>query len=225
MSDCEKNSFIQFLVSESRKKTQQNDCLQKTIDDLSDRLRGMQLTLDKIESSQDATRAENLKLNAQLSGQGAHLKSMQSELKKSLRETAKYRGLYDVLRDEKFVGTSQKSVKSRPEAGRDDDKDDWDGTVNFSDDESNSETGPVTNSATAKESSSTISSDGATADSMKEHTKQERSYRQGLKYNTMKGGATILHKCDLSRIPAGATIIRTELRSSFHFISRIEEHQ
>lgn len=71
MSDSEKNSFILFLVSESRKKTQQNDCLQKTIDDLSDRLHGMQLTLDKIESAQHATHDENIKLNAQLSGQGA----------------------------------------------------------------------------------------------------------------------------------------------------------
>lgn len=54
---------------------------------------------------------------------------MQSELKKSLREIAKYHGLYEVLRDEKFVGTSQKSSgKSRPEAGRDDGKGDWDGT-------------------------------------------------------------------------------------------------
>lgn len=66
MSDSEKNSFIQFLVSESRKKSCQNDCLQKTIDDLSDRLRVMQLTLDKIESSQEATHAEKLQLNTKL---------------------------------------------------------------------------------------------------------------------------------------------------------------
>lgn len=124
MSDSEKNSFIQYLVSESRKKSQQNGCLQETIDDFSDGLRVMQLTLDKIESSQDATHAEKLQLNAQLSVKCAHLKSMQSELQKVLSEATKYRGLYEVLRDEKFVGTSQKSVKSRPETGRDDGKDD-----------------------------------------------------------------------------------------------------
>lgn len=129
MSDSEKTSFIQFLVAESHKKDQQNHHLQQTIDAQGERLSIMQLTLDKIESAQHATHDENAKLNAQLSRQGASLKSMQSELKKSLRETAKYRGLYEVLRDEKFVGTSQKSSgKSRPEAGRDDGKGDWDGT-------------------------------------------------------------------------------------------------
>lgn len=60
---------------------------------------------------------------------------------------------------------------------------------------------------------------------MKEAKKEERPYRQGLKYNTMKAEATILHQCDLTCIPQGATIIKTELKSTFHSISRIEEHQ
>ncbi len=151
MSDTEKNSFIQFLAAESHRKDQQNSRLQKTIDDQGERLNAMQLTLEKIESAQHATREENIKLNAQLSGQGASLKSMQSELKKSLRETAKYRSLYEVLRDEKFVGTSQKSGKSRPAVGRDDDKDDWTGTGNTGDDESIADTGSVTHPQTDKE--------------------------------------------------------------------------
>ena len=99
-SDTEKNSFIQFLAAESHRKDQQNSRLQKTIDDQGERLSAMQLTLDKIESAQHATRDENIKLNAQLSGQGASLKSMQSELNKALSEAAKYRSLYEVLRDE-----------------------------------------------------------------------------------------------------------------------------
>lgn len=225
MSNSEKNSFIQFLVAESYKKDQQIDRLQQTIDAQGQRQSVMQLTLDKIESAQHATRDENIKLNAQLSRQGASLKSMQSELKKSLREAAKYRGLYEVLRDEKFAGTSQKSGKSRSEAGRDDDKDDWTGTGNTGDDESIADTGSVTHPQTDKECSGPTCSDSVNTDSVEEHKKEERPYRQGLKYNTMKAEATILHKCDLTRIPAGATIIKTEIRSSFHFISRIEEHQ
>ncbi|MFA6779564.1 MAG: hypothetical protein WCU80_07285 [Paludibacteraceae bacterium] len=70
MSNSEKNSFIQFLVAESNKKDQQIDHLQQTIDAQGERLSGMQLTLDKIESAQHATRDENIKLNAQLSRQG-----------------------------------------------------------------------------------------------------------------------------------------------------------
>ena len=76
-----------------------------------------------------------------------------------------------------------------------------------------------------KECSGPTCSDSVNTDSVEEHKKEERPYRQGLKYNTMKAEASILHKCDLTRIPAGATSIKTEIRSSFHFISRIEEHQ
>lgn len=164
MSDSKKKSFIQFLVSEPRNKSRQNDCLQKTFDDLSDRLRVMQLTLDKIKGSQNATHAENLQLTAQLSDQCACLKSMRSELQKTLGEVAKYRVLYEVLRNEKFVGTSQKSLTSCPEAGRDDNKDDWDGTGNagVAESTSDSASGSVTSSSTVTECSSSSSSDGAT---------------------------------------------------------------
>lgn len=79
---------------------------------------------------------------------------MQSELKKSLREIAKYHGLYEVLRDEKFVGTSQKSSgKSRPEAGRDDGKGDWDGTESSGENTYSTKKKNVTDSATTKDSS------------------------------------------------------------------------
>lgn len=106
-------------------------------------------------------------------------------MKNALRESAKYRGLYEVLRDEKFVGTSQKSGKSRSEVGRDDDKDEWDGTANVSDDEPNSETDSATDSATAKTCSSLTSSDRVPTDSVEEYTKQERPYRQGLVSETL----------------------------------------
>lgn len=177
MSDSKKNSFIQFFVSESRNKSRKNDCLQKKIDDLSDRLRVIQQTLDKKESSQDATHTENLKLTAQLSDQCACLKSMQSKLQKSLHEAAKYRVFYELLRNEKFVGTSKKSLKSRLEAGRDNDKDEWDGKAM-----------PVLMS---------LPSDGATTDALEPPIKEERSNRQGVKYYTINSGAAILHKCDL----------------------------
>ena len=168
MSDSEKISFIQFLVAESPKKDQQNGHLQQTIDAQGKRLSSMQLTLDKIESAQHATRYENIKLNAQLVLQSKNLKKLQSDsttnskaLNKTLLEAAKYRGLYEVLRDEKFVGTSQKSGKSRPEAGRDDDKDDWTGTGNTGDKESIADTASVTHPETDKECATPTCSDSA----------------------------------------------------------------
>lgn len=124
MSDSEKISFIQFLESESHKKDDQIHRPQQTIDAQSERLSTMQDTLDCI---QRIARDENVWLHAQLAMQGDNLKKLQANskaLSRPVREAAKYRGLYKVLRDEKFSGTSQKSV--RPESGRD--EDDWDGT-------------------------------------------------------------------------------------------------
>jgi hypothetical protein len=167
------------LAAESHRKDQQNSRLQKTIDDQGERLDAMQLTLDNIQSSQEMTRDENIKLNAQLLVQGRGLKSMQIELKKALREADKYKGLYEVLRDEKFIGSNQKKRKSTPASGRDDDKDDWDGTGNAGDDEFNSETGSATEPEAGKEnkensehfcsdSANTISGTQATVDMLVE---------------------------------------------------------
>lgn len=225
MSELEKNSFIQFLVTESHTKDLQNSSLQKTIDDLVDRLNTVQLTLDAIRSAQHDTLSENIKLNAQLVMQGNNLKKLSADscanakaLQKALREVDKYRSLYEVLRDEKFVGTSQKTRSSRPKSGRDDDKEEWDGTEDDENDKFNSE-------SETDVSGSSSSLDISKTNSIENPKREERPYRQGLKYNTMKAEATVLHKCDLTRIPADAKIVKTEIRSTFHSISRIEEHQ
>lgn len=225
MSDSEKTSFIQFLVAESRKKDEQIGCLQKTIDNLSAGQHTMQLTLDRIQKTQSETRDENVKLNAQLLAQGTHLKSIQCALKKAVVEADKYRSLYEVLRDEKFVGMSQKTQKSSAKQGRDDDKDTWDGTGDEGNAGSDSHTVSTMESGTEHADPGSASSSGGSSDSFSASPQQERPYRLGLKYNTMKAEATVVHKCDLRRIPEGSTIVKTEIRSSFHFISRIEEHQ
>ena len=133
MSDSEKTSFFQFLVTESQKKDQQISHLQKTIDSQGGRLNSMQVTLNNIESLLNEAQAQNSKLNTQLISQGEYLKEMQAgsqanakALKKALQQADKYKSLYEVLRHEKFVDTSQKFGKSRPEPGRDDNKGNWD---------------------------------------------------------------------------------------------------
>lgn len=169
----------------------------------------VQLTLDRIESEQHATRDENLQLHDQLTAQG----KLQSDLSKSLLEADKYRSLYEVLRDEKFVGASQKSVTSRGEHGRDD-KGDWDGTGNDADTVCTSDKESAPNSDTVDSASASTSPDSGNAVSDQAFLKVSGPYRQSMKYHTMKAEARIFHKCDLSRIPSGSTIIKTELRST-----------
>ena len=86
--------------------------------------------LDDIENAQKATgyaRCYQQSACRIEQDEGSELVKTQKELRKSQREAKKYRELYEVLRDEKFVTKSQKSKQGKTK-GRDDDKDDWDGT-------------------------------------------------------------------------------------------------
>ena len=137
MSESEKESFINFLVSEFRKKDEQIGRLQDANDRQSESLSAMQKTLESIEEKLDASRktiesSEKTieRLHTQLTTQGNTLKSVESELKKSRREAEKYKSLYEVLKTEKFSQTSQSSKYSRRSSGRDDGKEEWDGSDN-----------------------------------------------------------------------------------------------
>ena len=88
----------------------------------------MQKTLENIEFDTSLKTIEQL--HTQLNTQGSTLKSVESELKKSSREAEKYKSLYEVFKMEKFSQTSQSSKYSRRSSGRDDEKDEWDGSHN-----------------------------------------------------------------------------------------------
>ena len=101
---------------------------------ISKTLKRLQATLDAISSqlAESNKMKEVLQkgfdnMQAQLIVMKDELVKTQKELRKSQREAKKYRELYEVLRDEKFVTKSQKSKQGKTK-GRDDDKDDWDGT-------------------------------------------------------------------------------------------------
>ncbi|WP_106830634.1 hypothetical protein [Parabacteroides pacaensis] len=102
MSESEKESFINFVVSESRKKDERIDRLQDANDRQSESLSTMQKTLDSIEKKFDTSQKTIEQLHTQLNTLGGTLKSVESELKKFRREAEKYKSLYEVLKTEKF---------------------------------------------------------------------------------------------------------------------------
>ncbi|MCI1647903.1 MAG: IS66 family transposase [Bacteroides sp.] len=217
MSDSEKASFIDFMAGMVKEKSLRNAELQKTIDRQGERLDGLQASLDTIERMLKDSRHENNQLNAQLTEQGKILTSLRVELssntkalEKARREVEKYKSLYEVLKTEKFGSPSQKHKRPDPGCGRDDAKDDWDGTPDD----------PATGETSSEELDTEVD---LLSESSKD--KQERAYRQGLKYERMNARVTVMHKCDRSRIPAGAQIIKTEIRSTFHTVNRMEEHR
>ena len=55
--------------------------------------------------------------------------------------------------------------------------------------------------------------------------KEDREYRKGLKYNTMKASRVILHKSDRSQLPVGSVVIRSYTkRYSYDEIVEFVEH-
>lgn len=135
MTDSEKNDFINFIYGQLNEREAQNEALHVKLDAQMDRFDKLQATLDAISSqlAESNKMKEVLQkgfdnMQIQLVGMKDELVKTQKELRKSQREAKKYRELYEVLRDEKFVTKSQKSKQSKAK-GRDDDKDDWDGTV------------------------------------------------------------------------------------------------
>ena len=55
--------------------------------------------------------------------------------------------------------------------------------------------------------------------------KEDRGYRKGMKYNTMKASRVILHKSDRSQLPAGAVVIRSYTKHySYDEIVEFVEH-
>ena len=218
MTDSEKNAFINFIYGQLKEREAQIETLHAKLDAQMDRFDKLQATLDAISSqfAESNKMKEVLQkgfdnMHAQLDQMKNELVKTQKELRKSQREAKKYKELYEVLRDEKFVSKSQKS-KQNKEKGRDDDKDDWDGT-----------TASNSSSSAGSESESTPVETGSSSMECKaEKEPEDRSYRQGMKYETMHAdGTKKAYRCDRSLIPEGSKITKVEFRKRIHEEKRL----
>ncbi len=105
----------------------------------------------------------------------------------------------------RFATTSQKArhtAKKAEAATRDEEREDHDGTI--------------------PPASSDVEIEETTEAAPK---KEDREYRKGMKYNTMKASRVILHKSDRSQLPEGAVVIRSYTkRYSYDEIVEFVEH-
>ena len=210
MTDSEKNDFINFIYGQLKEREAQNEALHAKLDAQMDRFDKLQATLDAISSqlAESNKMKEVLQkgfdnMQAQLIVMKDELVKTQKELRKSQREAKKYRELYEVLRDEKFVTKSQKSKQGKTK-GRDDDKDDWDGT------------------STPASESTPVEAENPSPEANSEKQPEPRPYRQGKKYETMHAdGAKKAYRCDRSLIPEGCKITKVEFRKRIHEEKRL----
>ncbi len=139
-----------------------------------------------------------------------HSQEMQSLLQKNQELQQSIMDLTSAIRLNKknrFATTSQKTRHSsqkdeRPT--RDEEREDHDGTPTSAPSAADVEVEETTEAAPVKE---------------------DREYRKGMKYNTMKASRVILHKSDRSQLPVGSVVIRSYTkRYSYDEIVEFVEH-
>lgn len=169
-------------------------------------LRGM---LRDLQAQLEESNAVNRRNSEQLDRLYKLVESQSEQLKASQEEKKQFLVIIEKLESQLAIGKkmhfgskSMKGTHKKPEShGKDDGKDDFDGT-------SGSLTQEIEEEEPEQESS----------------TKARSSDRKGTKYSKLEADAKVTHECDRSKIPADALIIGTEIRKVFDQINLIIEH-
>jgi len=183
MSPEEMSRYIQFLFNQ--------------LEEIKEELRRANTTIAENASEQKRLNALVLSLTNQLNEALHNLQELQREnedLKASARISKKHR----------FGSPSQKGItKTKDVAGRDDGKDDFDGT-----------TGSLP---------STTDKDSCDEETAKEEN-DNRASRKGCTNTKMSADCQVLHECDMTRIPSGAIVLKKSIRKVFDSVNLIVEH-
>ena len=189
MSPEEMNRYIQFLFEQ----IQQKDAQHK---ELLEQLAGIKGELKAATSEQKRLNALVLSLTNQLHEAlqaNAELVRKNEDLQSSARVSKKHR----------FGSSSQKGCKALDDvSGRDDNKDDFDGTAD------------------------SLSESSCMSDIVSESPVSSSSHpsRKGCTNKTMSADYQVFHKCDMSMIPADAKVLKKSIRKVFDSVNLIVEH-
>ena len=190
MSPEEMSRYIQFLFEQIQQKDAQHKELLEQIAEIKGELK-------QANSEQKRLNALVLSLTNQLNEAlqaNAEQSRIITDLQSSLSISKKYR----------FGSISQKGISKKKEvAGRDDDKDDFDGTASS------------LSSNTDIKGNDEIPSEGMCTN---------RASRKGCTNTKMSADCQVLHECDMTRIPSGAIVLKKSIRKVFDSVNLIVEH-
>lgn len=190
MSPEEMSRYIQFLFDQ----IQQKDAHHK---ELLEQIAGIKGELKQANSEQKRLNALVLSLTNQLNEAlqaNAEQSRIIADLQSSLRVSKKHR----------FGSPSQKGItKTKDVTGRDDGKEDFDGTAGSLPPMADADT---CNDETAKEKN------------------DNRASRKGCTNTKMSADCQVLHECDMTRIPSDAIILKKSIRKVFDSVNLIVEH-
>ena len=183
MSPEEMHRYIQFLFTQ--------------LEDIKEELRRANAIIAENASEQKRLNALVLSLTNQLNDALQKIQNLLLEnesLKSSLR----------VFKKQRFSSSSQKGIVKKEEAnGRDDDKDDFDGTSASVQTSIDSESIEVSSSVNGN---------------------QNRVSRKGCSNSKMSADYQVLHRCDMNQIPSDAIILKKSIRKVFDSVNLIVEH-
>lgn len=189
MSPEEMRRYIQFLFEQ----IQEKDARHK---ELLEQLAGIKEELRIANSEQQRLNALVLSLTNQLH-EAQQTNAEQSRIITDLQSSAR------VSKKHRFGSSSQKGrCKVKEVPGRDDNKDDFDGTAD-SLNESSCMPDVVEESPTPSSS---------------------RPSRKGCTNKPMSADCQVFHKCDMSKIPAGAKVLKKSIRKVFDSVNLVVEH-
>ena len=183
MSPEEMHRYIQFLFTQ--------------LEDIKEELRRANAIIAENASEQKRLNALVLSLTNQLNDALQKIQNLLLEnesLKSSLR----------VFKKQRFSSSSQKGVVKKEESnGRDDGKDDFDGT-----------SASVQTSIDSESIEVSFSVNG----------NQNRVSRKGCSNSKMSADYQVFHRCDMNQIPSDAIILKKSIRKVFDSVNLIVEH-
>ena len=183
MSPEEMHRYIQFLFTQ--------------LEDIKEELRRANATIAENASEQKRLNALVLSLTNQL--HDALQANKELSLKLEDKESASR-----VSKKHRFGSSSQKGIAKKDEVkGRDDDKDDFDGTA-----------------ASIQTSMEFESIDSSSSINREPH----RISRKGCSNSKMSADYQVLHRCDMNQIPSDAIILKKSIRKVFDSVNLIVEH-
>lgn len=169
--------------------------------------------MEQLESIKEELRnstAEQKRLNALVLSLTEQLHAAQQTIAEQSRTIENLMSSARVSKKNRFGSSSQKGTGKTPEvSGCNDNKDDFDGTP-----------GSINNTASQPETDNDNS----------EQTAQEKDYstshpsRKGCNNRKMSADYQVLHKCDMSRIPSDAIVLKKSIRKVFDSVNMIVEH-
>lgn len=222
MADSEVRNYARFLYAQVQEK---DELLKELLGDMKNIKEQLKVSNQQVSSQAATIERTNALMEQRTVELMTRLEAVTEKLAKTERENAALRDQLALAKGTIFKSSkSQKGTKKKKEEkGKNDGRDDFDGTSASLPAEQPSD------SSTGQPSASTFSAEAQSSDKTVEADKQQNVYRgpnrQGWRYNKAVANSVVEHKSDRTKLPEGCTILSVKTKVVRQVVSSIIEHQ